>query len=162
MMMKRSSGVLVYKIEQNQLKVLLCHMGGPYWQNIDEGAWSIPKGEMNHEKAISAATREFQEETGFTVDNQNLEFLGSKKQSSNKLVIIFCTMGNYDCKQATSNTFSKEWPKGSGNIQQFPEMDRAEWLNILEAKKKILPGQVYFLTKLEEKLRKKDSNKVMV
>ncbi len=161
MMMKRSSGVLVYKIEQNQLKVLLCHMGGPYWQNIDEGAWSIPKGEMSNEKAISAATREFQEETGFTVDYQNLEFLGSKKQSSNKLVIIFCTTGDYDSTKATSNTFSKEWPKGSGKIQQFPEMDRAEWLDITVAKKKILQGQVYFLNKLERKL-KKVNDKVIV
>ncbi len=153
-MMKRSSGVLVYKIEKNQLKVLLCHMGGPYWQNIDEGAWSIPKGEKDKEKAIDTAVREFKEETGFTVNPKNLQFLGSKKQSSNKLVTIFYTIGDYDPSKAISNTFSKEWPKGSGNIQQFPEMDRAEWLDIAVAKRKILQGQVYFLTKLESKLQK--------
>ena len=151
-MMKHSAGVLVYKKENDELKVLLCHMGGPYWQNIDQGAWSIPKGEFKEEKAIDAAIREFHEETGFCVEQDKLEFLGSKKQSNNKLVTIFCTTQDFDATKATSNTFTKEWPKGSGNIQEFKEMDRAEWLEISEAKKKILKGQVYFLSKLEEKL----------
>lgn len=151
-MMKHSAGILVYKMENNRHKVLLCHMGGPYWKNIDWGGWSIPKGEFKKEKAIDAAIREFQEETGFSVDKDKLSFLGSKKQSTNKLVSIFFTTQDFDVTKSKSNTFLKEWPKGSGNFQEFPEMDRAEWLDIEEAKKKILKGQIYFLTKLEEKL----------
>ena len=148
-MMKHSAGVLVYKIENNQLKVLLCHMGGPYWQNVDIGAWSIPKGKFKKEKAITAATCEFQEETGFNIDQKDLKFLGSKKQSNNKLVTIFSTNHDFDVSKAKSNTFIKEWPKGSGNMREFPEMDKAEWLDIEEAKKKILKGQVFFLERLE-------------
>ena len=128
-------------------------MGGPYWQNIDEGGWSIPKGEFKKEKAIDAAIREFQEETGFHLDKSGITFLKSKKQSNNKLVTIFTAINVLEVTKATSNTFFMEWPKGSGNIQEFPEMDKAEWLNIEEAKYKILKGQVYFLSKLEEKLR---------
>ena len=135
-MMKHSAGVLVYKIENQELKVLLCHMGGPYWQEKDIGAWSIPKGEYKKEKAIDAAIREFQEETSFSIQKENLSFLGSKKQSSNKLVTIFSGIEKFDPSQAKSNTFTMEWPKGSGKIQEFPEMNRAEWLPILEAKKK--------------------------
>lgn len=154
-MMKHSAGILVYKIEDNQCKVLLCHMGGPYWQNIDKGAWSIPKGEFKEEKAMDAALREFQEETGFHTNKKKLTFLGSKKQANNKLVTVFTTNDDFDATKATSNTFLKEWPKGSGNIQEFPEMDKAEWIDVAEAKQKILKGQVYFLSKLEEKLEMK-------
>lgn len=149
-MMKHSAGVLVYKKENNQLKILLCHMGGPYWKNIDYGAWSIPKGEFCSEKAIDAAVREFQEETGFNIDKDQLIFLGSKKQVNNKLVTIFATTHDFDATKAKSNTFLKEWPKGSGNIQEFPEMDKAEWFNIDDGKQKILKGQIYFLSKLEK------------
>lgn len=153
-MMKHSAGILVYKMDNGVPKVLLCHMGGPYWQHIDQGAWSIPKGEFKNEKAIDAAIREFQEETGFDVDRHILKFLGSKKQSNNKLITIFCVTQDFDTTKAKSNTFTKEWPKGSGNIQEFPEMDRAEWLDIEEAKYKILKGQVYFLEKLEKQLNR--------
>ena len=151
-MMKHSAGILVYKIENNRIKVLLCHMGGPYWQAIDQGAWSIPKGEFRNEKAIHAAVREFHEETGFDIDDKQLTFLGSKKQSNNKLVTVFDVAHNFDATKIKSNTFFKEWPKGSGNIQEFPEMDRAEWFDIGVAKQKILKGQLYFLLKLENKL----------
>lgn len=151
-MLKHSAGILVYKIENQKLKVLLCHMGGPYWQNVDQGAWSIPKGEFRDEKAINAAVREFGEETGFNIESKKLSFLASKKQFSNKLVIIFDVANDFDTTKAKSNTFSMEWPKGSGNIQEFPEMDKAEWFDINEAKQKILEGQVYFLLKLERKL----------
>lgn len=150
--MKHSAGILAYKVENEQLKVLLCHMGGPYWQKIDKSGWSIPKGEFKKEKAIDAAVREFKEETGFNIDGNKLEFLGSKKQSNNKLITIFISMCDFDTTKAVSNTFSMEWPKGSGIIQEFPEMNKAEWLNIQEAKLKILKGQVDFLSKLEQKL----------
>ena len=106
-MMKRSAGILVYRIQNKQIEVLLCHMGGPYWQGIDQGGWSIPKGEMTSEKAITTAIREFQEETSFQIEKEKLTFLGSKKQSNNKLVIIFTAMGDYDASKAFSNTFQK-------------------------------------------------------
>ncbi len=151
-MMRRSAGILVYRVQNQKVQVLLSHMGGPYWEGIDEGAWSIPKGEMDSGSAIETARREFQEETGFLMDTSRLRFLGSKKQSNNKLVIIFTAEGDYDASKALSNTFTLEWPKGSGVVQEFPEMDKAEWLSLEEAKQKILPGQVYFLGKLEEEL----------
>lgn len=152
-MMKRSAGILVYKIQNRQIEVLLCHMGGPYWQGVDDGGWSIPKGEMKDERAISTAIREFQEETSFQIEKESLTFLGSKKQPSNKLVIIFTASNDYDSTKAYSNTFRIEWPKGSGKISEFPEMDQAEWIPIAKAKRKILKGQVYFLSKLEERLK---------
>ena len=151
--MKRSAGILVYKIQNRQIEVLLCHMGGPYWQGVDDGGWSIPKGEMKDERAISTAIREFQEETSFQIEKESLTFLGSKKQPSNKLVIIFTASNDYDSTKAYSNTFRIEWPKGSGKISEFPEMDQAEWIPIAKAKRKILKGQVYFLSKLEERLK---------
>lgn len=152
-MMKHSSGILVYRNNNEKIEVLLCHMGGPFWQGIDEGAWSIPKGEYKtSEKAIDTAVREFKEETGFEITKQQLKFLGSKRQASNKLVTIFYTNHDYDASKATSNIFTKEWPKGSGVIKEFPEMDKAKWMNLEEAKKKILKGQIYFLEKLETKL----------
>lgn len=150
--MKRSAGILVYRRKNQELQVLLCHMGGPYWQGMDEGAWSIPKGEVDSGAVMNNAIREFQEETGFLVDSSRLQFLGSKKQSNNKLVIVFTAEGDYDEAKATSNLFSLEWPKGSGVIQEFPEMDKARWFSIKDAKSKILSGQVYFLNKLEELL----------
>ena len=152
-MMKRSAGILIYRIQNKQIEVLLCHMGGPYWKGIDEGGWSIPKGEMKNEKAIFTAIREFQEETSFQIEKESLSFLGSKKQSSNKLVIVFTASHDYDSTKAYSNTFQIEWPRGSGKMFEFPEMDRAEWISIVEARRKILKGQVYFLSKLEERLK---------
>lgn len=152
--MKHSSGVLTYRNNGENIEVLLCHMGGPYWCNIDEGAWSIPKGEFRiPEKAIDTAIREFKEETGFEITKDELKFLGSKKQASNKLVTIFYTNHDYDASKATSNIFTKEWPKGSGKIKEFPEMDKAEWMNLENAKRKILKGQIYFMERLETKLR---------
>lgn len=153
-MMKRSVGVLNYRIRENKVEVLLCHMGGPYWSGIDAGAWSIPKGEMKEEKAIDTAVREFQEETGFLISKESLTFLGSKKQPSRKLVTVFTSSNDYDCSKSYSNTFKKEWPKGSGIYMEFPEMDQAKWMSLSEAKEKILKGQIYFLMKLEKCLRK--------
>lgn len=148
--MKKSAGILVYRYQNEKLEVLLCHMGGPYWAGIDKGGWSLPKGELKKEKAIDAAIREFQEETGFVIKKDNLKFLGTKKQPSRKLVVVFSGIGDYDPSLSFSNTFKKEWPKGSGQIVEFPEMDKVEWIEIQDAKEKILKGQVYFLEKLEK------------
>ncbi len=152
--MKRSAGVLVYRKKENQLEVLLCHMGGPYWKEIDLGGWSLPKGEAFHEKVIDTALREFHEETNLSVPKEELQFLGSKKQSNRKLVIMFAIEKDFDLTDTHSNTFQKEWPKGSGIMCEFPEMDRYEWFSLDEAQKKILKGQIYFLEKLKEKTQK--------
>jgi predicted NUDIX family NTP pyrophosphohydrolase len=146
-MLKRSSGILVYRKINNKVEILLCHMGGPYFENKDK--WSLPKGEHRNENSISAAIREFNEETSFKVKKEDLKFLGSHKQKNKKLVTIFYTEGNYDASKGFSNTFKKEWPKGSGRIKEFPEMDKYSWMTIEEAKEKILKGQVYFINKLD-------------
>lgn len=152
-MMKRSAGVLVYRKKNNGWEILLCHMGGPYWKDIDNGGWSLPKGESNKEKVIDTAVREFHEETNLSVPKEELQFLGSKKQSSRKLVIIFTIEKDFNLVNTHSNTFQKEWPKGSGILCEFPEMDRYEWFSLQEARKKVLKGQLYFIDKIEEKLK---------
>ena len=155
--MKKSSGILAYKIEDNIIKVLLCHFGGPYWENTDVGAWSIPKGLVEKkEKIIEAAKREFKEETNLNLKT-NIEFLASKKISNKKLVIIFYTNSDFDLSNCQSNTFELEHPEGSGIIQTFPEMDKYEWMPMDKAKGKIIPNQLFFLNQLELKLR---SNKI--
>lgn len=148
-MMKHSAGILPYKYTSGTLQVYLEHPGGPYWQNKD--LWSICKGEYKQEKALDAALREFKEETGFNISSKDFIFLGSKKQSStNKLVTIFAVNIDLDPTKMISNTFTIEWPPFSNNIQKFPEMDKAAWFPIEEAKEKIFPGQKYFLEKLHE------------
>lgn len=152
--MKRSAGILVYKKEDNDYKVLLAHMGGPYWENVNYGGWSIPKGEFNvGENALKAALREFKEETNIEIKN-NIEFLGSFKVSNKKLVTIFTTEESPDTSNFKSNLFEKEWPPLSGKIEQFPEMDKVEWFTINEAKKVILPNQIWFIEKLYNKLKR--------
>lgn len=146
-MMKRSAGILPYKIEEGVLKIYLEHPGGPFWMNIDK--WSICKGEYTSEKAIDAALREFKEETGFELDKEELFYLGSKKQSSNKLVTVFTILVDLDVTKMKSNTFKREWPKGSGVMKEFPEMDEARWFSIEEASEKIFDGQKIFLEKLK-------------
>ncbi len=151
--MKRSAGILVYRLKNNKAEVFLEHMGGPYWQKKDEGAWSIPKGEYIEEQAIEAAVREFKEETGFELKKESLDFLASIKQGSQKLVTAFVTCHDFDEKAIKSNMFEMEWPPKSGKMVEFPEMDCAEWFQINDAKKKILKGQIPFLEKLEEYLK---------
>ncbi len=151
--MKRSAGILAYKIEDNDIKILLCHFGGPYWENTDIGGWSLSKGEvMGSEKALETAKREFNEETNLTVSTP-IEYLGTKKISKKKLAIMFYTKSDFDISNCKSNTFTLEHPKGSGQIQEFPEMDKYEWMSMDLAKKKIIKNQLYFLNKLEEKIK---------
>ncbi len=151
--MKRSAGILTYKIEDNNIKVLLCHFGGPYWEDIDIGGWSLPKGEVNNfEKVIETAEREFEEETNLKI-NTSINYLGSKKISRKKLVIMFYTNTEFNLSYCKSNTFELEYPKGSGKKQFFPEMNKYEWMSIDIAKEKIIKNQLYFLNKLEQKLK---------
>lgn len=152
--MKRSAGILTYKIEDNIIKVLLCHFGGPYWKNTDIGGWTLSKGEVSKkEKVLETAKREFMEETNLNIVTP-LNYLGTKKISRKKIAIMFYTNSDFTLTNCKSNTFELELPKGSGNIQSFPEMDKYEWISIDEAKEKIIKNQLYFLDKLEQKLRK--------
>ena len=149
-MLKKSAGILVYKIENNIPKVLLCHFGGPFWEGINEGGWSIPKGELSEgEDIYSAAKREFKEETNLSIDEE-LKYLGSKKVSHRKLVIIFYTLKDFDLSKCKSNTFKLEYPSGSGKYCDFPEMDKYEWMDISKAKEMIIANQLYFIYKLED------------
>ena len=151
-MLKKSAGILVYKLENNTPKVLLCHFGGPFWKGIDKGGWSIPKGELSEDEDIlSAAKREFKEETNLSI-NEDLKYLGSKKVSHRKLAIIFYTLKDFDLSKCKSNTFKLEYPRDSGKYQDFPEMDKYEWMDISKAKEMIIPNQLYFICRLEDVL----------
>lgn len=152
-MLKRSAGILAYKIEGGICKVLLCHFGGPYWEGIDKGAWSIPKGELNiNENILTAAKREFNEETNLSIKGE-LKYLSSRKVSHRKLAIIFYLNEDFDLSNCSSNTFKLEWPKDSGKIKDFPEMDKYEWMDIAKAKDMILSNQLFFVERLEEVLK---------
>ena len=149
--MKRSAGIAVYKMEDNKLKVLLCHFGGPYREN-KMGSWSFPKGEADFKESIlETAHREFTEETNLKVSTP-IAYLGARKTSHNKLTIMFYTEADFDLSNCKSNTFTMEFPKDSGKIQEFPEMDKYAWMDINEAKDKIIGNQLYFLNKWEDKL----------
>ena len=148
-----SAGILMYRHARPGLEVLLVHPGGPYWRRKDEGAWSIPKGEMDGEQDAGAvARREFAEETGAVLGPQTLEPLGEIRQRAGKRVIAFAVEGNLDVHAIRSNTFEMEWPPGTGRLQSFPEIDRASWFGIAEARLKILKGQAAFLDHLLETL----------
>jgi len=152
--MKRSAGILVYKKEQNKIKILLCHQGGSYWEGTHLHSWGIPKGELNEkEKVIDAAVREFKEETNLDIKkDNNLKYLYSKKVSNNKLVIIFMKEEGFDLINCRSNTFNLEWPKGSNIIKEYPENDKYEWINLEDAYKLIFKQQIVFLDKLKSKI----------
>jgi predicted NUDIX family NTP pyrophosphohydrolase len=151
-MPKRSAGILLYRLSAGLLEVLLVHPGGPFWAKKDDGAWSIPKGEFpEDEDPLEAAKREFQEETGSSVPGTCLP-LRPLKQPSGKIVHAWMAQGDLDPRDLKSNTFSMEWPPGSGKFQDFPEVDRAEWFSVEAAKLKMLKGQVPFLAQLQAAL----------
>jgi predicted NUDIX family NTP pyrophosphohydrolase len=134
------------------LEVLLVHPGGPFWSAKDEGAWSIPKGEFSDdEQPLDAAIREFEEETGYRPDGEFLP-LQMLIQPGGKRIVAWAVRGDFDPSLLTSNTFTMEWPPKSGRMQQFPEVDRAGWFGVAEARKKILKGQAAFLDQLLEKV----------
>jgi predicted NUDIX family NTP pyrophosphohydrolase len=151
-MTKRSAGIVMFRWRQRTLEFLLVHPGGPFWAKKDVGAWSIPKGLFESgEDALSAAKREFEEETGFRPYGPFLE-LGSFRQPGGKTIWAWAVEGEYDLATFRSNTFSMEWPPKSGRIQQFPEVDRAEWFGAPEAVQKISKGQVAIIEALLSKL----------
>lgn len=138
----------MYRRIGTKLEVLLVHPGGPYWRRRNEGAWSIPKGEIDaDENAGDAARREFAEETGVVLAGP-LESLGEIRQRGGKRVLAFAVEGDLDVQIIRSNTFEIEWPPRSGRMQAFPEIDRAEWLDLPAARAKILAGQRPLLDRL--------------
>jgi predicted NUDIX family NTP pyrophosphohydrolase len=150
--MKRSAGILLYRRGTTlDLEVLLVHPGGPFWARKDDAAWSIPKGEIEEGDAFAAAVREFEEEVGFKPEGRFVE-LTPVKQSSGKTVMAWAVEGDCDVSKVKSNTFTMEWPKGSGKMQEFPEVERAEWFTLRVAQRKILKGQLPLLWELTEKV----------
>jgi len=147
-MVEHSGGILAYKYVEGKLEVMLAHPGGPFWARKDEAAWSIPKGlQETDESILDTAKREFEEETGCKIQTDLLE-LGTIKQPSKKLITIFAVEMEVDVNMVKSNLFEMEWPPKSGNIQKFPENDKAQWFTIEEARKKIFKGQKGFLDRL--------------
>jgi predicted NUDIX family NTP pyrophosphohydrolase len=145
---KKSAGVLPYRVTQDGAEVFLVHPGGPFWATKDDGAWSIAKGEFgDQEEAFHAALREFQEETGFQVAGKFIP-LQPARQPSGKIVYAWAVEADCDPTGIRSNTFSMEWPPGSGGQQEFPEIDRAAWFDVNTAKAKILKGQLPFIEQL--------------
>ena len=146
---KKSAGILLYRRRQGRLEVLLGHPGGPFWARRDLGAWTIPKGEIDEgEDAYAAARREFTEETG-VVPGERCVALTPRRQASGKMVYAWAIEGDCDAACVKSNLFSMEWPPRSGVLAEFPELDRAEWFSLDEARRRILPGQQPFLAELE-------------
>lgn len=148
---KCTAGLLLYR-RHGGLEVFLVHPGGPFWAKKDEGAWSLPKGEFEEEEEpLQAAKREFTEETGFSVDGEFLP-LDPLKQRGGKVIYAWAIEADCDAAQARSNLFSLEWPPKSGRLQKFPEVDRAQWFAIPEARKRIIAGQAGFIDQLTSAL----------
>lgn len=139
----------MYRTLEGRLEVLLVHPGGPFWRNKDAGAWSIPKGETDPgEDSLLAAKREFQEETG-TKPQGTFISLGNTTLKSGKIVHAWTFEGNCDPAAIKSNTVKIEWPPKSGKLQEFPEVDKAAFWSVAEARVKINPAQIKFLERLE-------------
>jgi predicted NUDIX family NTP pyrophosphohydrolase len=146
---KLSAGVLVYRNRDGVVEVLIAHPGGPFWARKDDGAWSIPKGEyLDGDDAWAAAQREFGEELGLPVPAGPRIDLVPLKQPSGKVVTAFAVRGDLDVTDARSNTFELEWPKGSGRLREFPEVDRVAWFPVAQARAKLLKGQRALLDQL--------------
>jgi predicted NUDIX family NTP pyrophosphohydrolase len=150
-----SAGILLYRFGDGQpagqpLEVWIAHMGGPFWARKDEHAWSIPKGEFDpdHEDPLLAARREFAEEIGEAPPDADYRLLGTFRQNSGKLITAYAAEAQFEPARIESNTFSVEWPKGSGRIRDFPEIDDARWVPEAEARLKLVRGQVPMLDAL--------------
>lgn len=145
-----SAGILLYRGASTHVEVLLVHPGGPWWSRRDAGAWSIPKGEcLRDEEPFLAARREFAEELGIAPpDGERLD-LGEIRQKGGKRVLAWALAGDLDTAGITSNSFTLEWPPRSGQMREFPEVDRAEWFLLPVAREKINPAQVELIDRLE-------------
>lgn len=144
-MVKVSAGILMYRKRGQDIEVFLVHPGGPFFEKKDAGVWGIPKGEIDEgEDALAAALREFEEETGFNAEGEFLP-LTPVTQKGGKIVQAWAVEGDCDPEKLKSNLFTMEWPPRSGRQHEFPEVDRAGWFTIPDAKQKINPAQVAFL-----------------
>jgi predicted NUDIX family NTP pyrophosphohydrolase len=150
---KRSAGILLYRRRTKGPEVLLVHPGGPFWAKKDLGAWSIPKGEYEEgEDPRACALREFEEELGAPPPAGELAVLGTAKQAGGKVVTAWAAEGEIDPANVQSNTFELEWPPRSGVVREFPEVDRAQWFSLAEARRRINPAQTVFVDRLEDEL----------
>ena len=148
-MAETSAGILMYRRVADGLQVLLIHFGGPYWARKDVGAWGIPKGGIEAgEDAETAAIREFTEELG-SAPSGLLRPLPRIRQQGGKWVVAFALEGDFDASRIESNLFTMEWPPRSGEMRSFPEVDRAEWFALDEARRRMLPSQTPLLDALE-------------
>jgi predicted NUDIX family NTP pyrophosphohydrolase len=147
---RTSAGILLWRRRADRVEVLLAHQGGPFWIKKDLGHWTIPKGEVEPgEELVDVALREFGEETGHEVGDVPLVDLGQIRQKSGKTVFAWAAKGDLDPSTAVSNTYDMEWPPRSGRIQSFPEIDRVEWFDLDEARRRLKAAQVPFLDRLE-------------
>lgn len=150
---RQSAGILLFRHSGEAFEVLLVHPGGPFWAKKDAGAWSVPKGECEEgEDLRDCALRELEEELGtrLTLSPEALIELGTVRQKSGKVVHCWAAEADFDPATLQSNTFTMEWPPRSGLEQEFPEVDRAEWLGLPEAKEKIIAAQEAFLDRLSD------------
>jgi predicted NUDIX family NTP pyrophosphohydrolase len=151
--MKTSAGLLPYYIDKDQLQVMLVHPGGPFYVKKDDGAWSVPKGEYTDEDPLEVAKKEFSEETGNVVSNETFIPLGEVTLKSGKRIKAWAMKCSVKLPFINSNTFELEWPPRSGKMVAFPEVDKADWFDIKQAKEKIHPPQRKFLEQLKEILQ---------
>lgn len=148
-MPKISAGILLYRLNNSDPEVLLVHPGGPFWKKKDKGTWSIPKGEIEpNEDLLQAAIRETEQETGIKSQGKFIA-LSPLKQKSGKIIHAWALQGNFEPSDFKSNAFEIEWPPKSGKKKAFPEVNETSWFSIAEAKLKIVPGQIPFITELE-------------
>ncbi len=147
---RRSAGLLLHRrADDGTVQVLLAHMGGPFWARKDDGAWSVPKGELDPgEDPLAAARREFVEELGVAVPDGDVLALGEVRQSGGKVVQVWALEADLDVGLVVPGTFALEWPPRSGRVQEFAEVDRAEWLDVETARAKLVKGQRVFLDRL--------------
>jgi predicted NUDIX family NTP pyrophosphohydrolase len=149
-MPQRSAGILLYRHGDEGLEVLVVHPGGPFFARRDAGAWSIPKGLYEPgEEPLACARREFAEELGSACPDGPALELGEIRQRNGKRVTAWAVQGDLDATAITSNSFELEWPPRSGHFQEFPEVDRAAWFTLDEARDKLIAAQAAFLDRLE-------------
>ncbi len=153
-MMKKSAGILLYRLEAGKIQFFLVHPGGPFWKNKDAGAWTIPKGELEDgEDGLTTAKREFKEETGTGIEG-NFTALTPIQQKGGKLVYAWAIEGNIDADNIISNTLKIQWPPKSSKWIVVPEVDKASWFDVAEARQKINPVQTLLIDELLDHLNR--------
>ena len=151
---RRSAGILLFRRDADSVRVLLAHMGGPFYAKRDNGVWTVPKGEPDPDEDLeTAARREFAEELGLPVPTGPLLPLGEVTQKGGKVVTAWALQGDLDVDTVVPGTFEMEWPRGSGRVATFPEVDRAAWWTPAECAERIVPAQLELVTRLLAQLR---------